>query len=185
MLEEVAAQGEMLEPPTTFALPFGGVPLRAPLPEVQLPTAIYSNYHFPSNQAQLVAMRRGVAYFVRYAMDDLLGRGIAVRKLHIVGGGTKSQSFCQLLADASGIPVCIFGSNAASAGAAILAATVNQNADERCHFVNRRKEGRLTLRPHSEHRAIYDAGYRLFRHHLHAALRQTDDVLGACPEYAI
>lgn len=185
MLEQVAAQGEILEPPTTFALPFGGVPLRAPLPEVLLPTAIYSNSHFPSNQAELVAMRRGVAYFVRYAIDDLSRRDIAVRKLHIVGGGTKSLSFCRLLADAIGIPVCIFGSNAASAGAAILAATVNKSARERCHFVNRRKEGRLTLRPNSKQRTKYDAGYRLFRHHLHAALQQMDEVFGACPEYAI
>lgn len=185
MLEEVAAQGEMLEPPTTFALPFGGVPLRAPLPDVLLPTAVYSNSHFPSIQAELVAMRRGVAYFVRYAIGDLSRRGVAVKKLHIVGGGTKSPSFCRLLADASGIPVCIFGSNAASAGAAILAATVNENARERCHFVNRRKEGRVTLRPNSDQQAKYDAGYRLFRHHLHAALRQTDEVLGACPEYVI
>jgi xylulokinase len=183
-LERLAAEGERKETAGTFALPFGGVPLRAPLPEVVLPTAIFSNSHLPSDQTMLVAMRRGVAYYLRYALDDLRRRGVEVSELRLVGGGTNSKSFCQLLADVCELPVSRLSGNAAAAGAALLAITTGMNASERTKLIDGCVRGK-TLAPIVCRRTLYDEGYARFVASLEAALRNTHQSPKMQPEYVI
>jgi xylulokinase len=182
-LERMAARGERKEPASTFALPFGGVPLRAPLPEVVLPTAIYSNTHVPSDETTLVAMRRGIVYYVRYALEDLLRRGVAVSEIRLVGGGTRSSSFCRLLADACGLRVRRLSGNAAAMGAALLAAAADMDAATRGQLIGRRR-GR-TIAPTERMRGFYDEGYGYFSHCLHDALRNSEQGPQCPPEYLI
>src|SRR5262249_2603552 len=120
-LEALVTAAEAREPCTVFALPFNYVPLRPPLPNRKLPTAIFGTNRQvePSDPEALVAMRRGVSYFVKYSVTDLRSRGVDIDRIHIVGGGTKSPSFCQLVANTCEMPVLSFGSQAAAVGAAI------------------------------------------------------------------
>lgn len=172
-LEALVADAERREGAGCFALPFGGVPLRSPLPGVVLPTAIYSEREFvPSEAASLVALRRGVAYFVRYALDDLRARGVAVRRIHIVGGGTKSPSFCRLVADACRLPVLSYGAHAAADGAAALAATAGfDRADWERRIGTLAAEA--AYEPATATRVLYADGYARFAACLGVALRQS------------
>lgn len=179
-LENLVAKAEGSEPPITFALPFGNAPLKAPFPNRVLPTAIFDGKtKVPGGLTTLVALRRGVAYYARYAITDLRARGIQVSRIHLVGGGTKSPSFCQLVASACGLPVLDFGHHAAAIGAAILAVTATSSRARRAELVRRLHKKRTTYHPDPTLADVYDSGYGHFVRHLHAALG-----LRASPQYA-
>lgn len=172
-LEDLAAEMERQESSGCFALPFGGVALRSPLAGRVLPTAVFCDRELvPSDPASLVALRRGVAYFVRYSLDDLAARGVPVTQVRIVGGGTRSPSFCQLVADACGRPAESYGTQAAATGAAILAAAAGGTADDRLRLAGRLAPVAM-YGPEQSRRNQYEAGYSLFRHHLEAVVRRS------------
>ena len=120
-LEEVAKAGEARFDHHCIALPFGGVPLRAPLAGRCFQTHVMVNAVVPTPEHLLIAMRRGIACYLRYSIEDLRSHGVGVERVHLVGGGTKSPSFCKLVADCCQVPVVRFDASAASVGTAILA----------------------------------------------------------------
>lgn len=119
-LEVLASRAEHEYSDHCISLPFGGVPLRAPLPGVVLDTVICCDNPAPGLVESLTAMRRGIACFLNYCVMDLALRGEEINDLRVVGGGTRSPSFCQLIADVTRIPVRRFDGTAAASGAAIM-----------------------------------------------------------------
>jgi sugar (pentulose or hexulose) kinase len=70
------------------------------------------------------AILEGIAFEQRLACESLASAGLPqIRELRIVGGGSRSELWCQIVADVTGIPVTASASVEASAlGAGILAA---------------------------------------------------------------
>gem|GEM_PF-3086636 len=120
-LERLAESGERLCSSKCLSLPFGGVPLRAPLNGVVLPTVVSCESAVPRREVSLTAMRRGIACFFNYCLQDLTQYGEETTCVHIVGGGTQSPSFCQLVADITRLPVRRFNGSTAANGAALMA----------------------------------------------------------------
>lgn len=169
-LEKLVSQEEEQLDATCVALPFGGVPLRAPFSHAVIPTILISGTKIvPTLPSTLVGLRRGVGYFVRYGVDDLARHGVDIKRINMVGGGTNSPSFCQLLADCTGLPVLSYGANAASKGAAILAALHDRNELERQKFVESQRPQK-SFKPNVTRDGFYYEGYQLFMNQLRAAL---------------
>jgi sugar (pentulose or hexulose) kinase len=167
-IEREIVEGEPVRPSGVFALPFGGVLAMAPLHQV-LPTVISSGELVPSDLTTLIALRRGVAYFIKFSLDDLRRNHVGVNRIHVVGGGSASPSFCQLLADVTGLKVVDFGCHSAALGAAILTlvAVSRQNLG---HVVQRMRYGKKSYQPNPDRKSLYEQGYDQFVRHLKAAL---------------
>jgi sugar (pentulose or hexulose) kinase len=119
-LEQLAQLGERTCGSNCLSLPFGGVPLRSPLPGVVLPTIVSCECPVPRREVTLTAMRRGIACFFNYCLRDLAIHGERTTSVHIVGGGTQSPSFCQLIADLTRCPLRRFCGSTAANGAALM-----------------------------------------------------------------
>jgi sugar (pentulose or hexulose) kinase len=117
--------------PPWWAFPFGDAPLRAPLAGVALPQLGL----VPPCRTYLEWLRSlqtGVAYFLRYSIEDLRRyHTVPIRSIRIAGGGAASASLCQRIADVCQMPVKAFGRSAAGRGAAVLAATTRLPVDVR------------------------------------------------------
>jgi sugar (pentulose or hexulose) kinase len=165
-VEGLAAEAELNLSARVFALPFGGVRVRAPLNAV-LPTAIFADRELvPSDLTILIALWRGVAYFVRHSVEDLRRRKVRIDRIHLVGGGTKSMPFCKMLASATGLPLRNFGAQAASRGAALLAASSQVHASRPSQALRPQQ----TYTPDASRGPLYQEGYSRFVVQLNAAL---------------
>jgi xylulokinase len=114
------------------------------------------------------AILEGVIYAYRHALDALLASPPSA--LILTGGGTQSESWCQLFADILNLPVSI-AEDAENVGVrgAVLAARVA------CGELSSYKPQdffpmKATLQPNNRHRALFDHQYNLFRE-LYPALR--------------
>lgn len=68
------------------------------------------------------AVMESVAYMLRRNLEQLEGLGCPVKKIDSMGGGAKSDIWCQIKADVTGIPVeTAAGAESACLGAAMLA----------------------------------------------------------------
>ncbi len=68
------------------------------------------------------AVLEGVAYQMRLHLDDLRRLGVDANELRLFGGGAKSPLWCQIIADVTGMRVCVpYTHETANLGAAILA----------------------------------------------------------------
>lgn len=107
------------------------------------------------------AVLEGVIYAYRHALDALIADPLA--RLTLTGGGTRSERWCQLFADITGVPVAL-ASDAEQVGVrgAVLAAQVA--AGERGDYA---PTGffplAATLTPDDAHRAHFDRQFMLFK----------------------
>lgn len=77
------------------------------------------------------ALYEGVAFSLRDCRDALLGQGLGFSTARLIGGGTRSALWCQIVADVLGVDVELPGNGDASFGAALLAGVgVGAFADE-------------------------------------------------------
>ena len=174
-IEAELIDAEQRYPSSTFSLPFGNVPIRAPFHRV-LPTLISTaDTLLPRSVGSLVAMRRGVAYFVRYCIEDLRSRGVQIGRINMVGGVTRSPSFCQLIASVCRLRVYLFGAAAAAKGAAILAAVAQSGVPSAEGFVLGSRRNQKVFEPDCSRLSFYDDGYRVFTSHLRCAMQTTEE----------
>ena len=152
-----------------FALPFGGVHVRAPIHRPLRSFVGLGDELVPNDLHSLVAMRRGIAYFAAYCIDDLRSRGVSISAIHLVGGGSRSRSFCQLICDVCDLPVVNFGSSAAAVGAAIIARMALSPAEYH-NSVTHLRQSRPRYQPLAGRRTLYDQGFLVFLRHLKSAL---------------
>ena len=117
------------------------------------------------------AVLEGVAYAVRDNLAALGGTGSAMDEIDLVGGGSRSALWAQIIADVLGIPVHRveegdFGAALGAARLGKLAATGANPAD-----VCRRPRRLATFAPRAAAVAAYDDGYAQWRK-LYPALKE-------------
>lgn len=109
------------------------------------------------------AILEGVAFMLRRNLELLAGAGASAAEVHSHGGGARSELWCQIKADVTGLPVATMeGEDAALRGDAMLAGVATgafANLDEasRAMVVPRRR-----YEPDTALRATYDGAYRRY-----------------------
>ena len=69
-----------------------------------------------------LAIMEGIAFEVNHAIEEFRERGCRLEHLRMIGGGSKSKLWTEIIANVTGIPVITFKeSEAACIGAAIIA----------------------------------------------------------------
>jgi xylulokinase len=126
------------------------------------------------------AVLEGIAYEQRLAWESLAEAGLpSPRELRMVGGGSRSELWRQIVADVGGIPVTPSASTEASAlGAAILAANAAGWYPDAGQAAAAMTESGKTIAPDPEAQGLYDRIYREVYRPLFPTLRSLVDRLG-------
>jgi xylulokinase len=126
------------------------------------------------------AVLEGIAYEQRLAWESLAEAGLpSPRELRMVGGGSRSELWRQIVADVTGIPVRPSSSAEASAlGAAILAATAAGWYPDAGKAAAAMTEAGETIAPDPETQGVYEQIYREVYRPLFPTLRPLLDRLG-------
>ncbi|WHS62878.1 xylulokinase [Pseudomonas sp. G2-4] len=116
------------------------------------------------------AVVEGTTFGLRYGLDLLRANGLQAQSIRLIGGGSKSPVWRQIVADIMNTTViCTEQSEAAALGAAIQAAWCHSGAQEnlaelckRCVKLDLGSE----TRPITEHVAASQQAYELYRQHV-------------------
>jgi len=119
------------------------------------------------------AVMEGIAFELRWAIEEIQGGSIAVDELTMVGGAAESPLWPQIVADVTGLPVVVPAERQAAArGAAILAGVgAGVFADAAAGFAAFRG-AETRLEPQVPVTRIYNAAYAHYRARF-AAVRET------------
>ncbi len=109
------------------------------------------------------SLYEGIAFSLRDCRDLFAGEGLPIGSARLVGGGTKSLLWRQIVADVLGIEIRVPENNEASYGAALLAA-VGSGAVADFSAVRRGDAGaEAVIRPDPARAALYDDLFGLYR----------------------
>jgi xylulokinase len=110
------------------------------------------------------AVMEGVAFELRWALDEIAHAGVAVSELRMIGGAARSPVWPGIIADVCNVPVRLSAvEQAACRGAAILAGVgAGVLSDLETGFAGERDEERR-LDPQHEHRVLYDDLFESYR----------------------
>jgi xylulokinase len=110
------------------------------------------------------AILDGVAYEMRINLDSVRSGGLQVAKFNAIGGGSRSDRWCQAKADITGLPVAAMDvSEAGCLGVAMLAGTaigVWPSLDE---AIGQLVRVRKSFTPNPEQQKLYDRGFQVYR----------------------
>jgi xylulokinase len=139
---------------------------RAPVEDHRLRGG-FLNMDLSTTRPQLArAVLEGVAYNTRWLfgyVEKFIGRPI--ERLSIIGGGARSDTWCQIFADVLAVPIVRIGSplEANVRGAALLGAWGLGASKWDAPAANDDDGDVVKFSPRAEHRAVYDRGYLAFR----------------------
>ena len=121
-----------------------------------------STAHGPSHLAR--AVLEGTAFAMRDVIDRLQSLGVETGRLRLMGGGTRSELWCQIRADVAGRPTDILAEGDASAiGAGLLAAVAAGGfADIQSAAASLGRRLR-EVSPRQEMAATYESAYRAYQ----------------------
>jgi sugar (pentulose or hexulose) kinase len=127
------------------------------------------------------AILEGVGFEQRLALEALKDADVpAVGELRIVGGGSRSELWCRIMADITGIPVVRYGCPESSAlGAAMLAAAAAGWYTDAARAASAMSDAGERFDPHPLSRAVYDRLYSEVYKPLFPAVRPLADRLAA------
>ena len=110
------------------------------------------------------AVMEGVAFELRWALEEIQQAGVRVAEFKMVGGAAESPLWPQIVADVTGVPVALpTVKQAAGRGAAILAGVgAGLFSDPEAGFVAFRGQ-ETRLEPASENRKPYDDLFRTYQ----------------------
>lgn len=122
-----AGLGALHAPEKTLFLPYLGGE-RTPLNDAAIRGAFVGLEHATDRAAATRAVLEGVTFAIRDCRDALAATGTRIEHLLAVGGGSRSQYWCQLIATALGTPVSLpvagdFGGAFGAARLGLMAAT--------------------------------------------------------------
>ncbi len=123
----------------------------------------------------------GIAFTLRDCLDVLHARGMGFDTARLVGGGTKSALWRQIIADVTGLTIEVPEQGDASFGAALIAgigAGVFADTEDAARLIHVRE----TLRPNSDAKAVYDAAFSRFRAVKEALTPANHDIVAATRE---
>jgi xylulokinase len=117
------------------------------------------------------AVMEGIAYELRWVIQQMRQGGLAVEELTMVGGAAESPVWPQIVADVTGVPVALPSSRqAAGQGAAILAGVgAGHFPDAEAGFAAFGGQ-KTCLAPDPDLGSIYDEGFHAYRDY-HEALK--------------
>lgn len=110
----------------------------------------------------LRALYEGIAYQIRVNIEVLEELGTIVREIRVFGGGSRSSTWCRIIADVTGKDVCIlYTSETANLGAAVIALKGSGIGG----FGESFNENRLVtnvFKPDETVHKVYDVAYRRY-----------------------
>ena len=114
--------------------------------------------HGPSEFVR--AVQEGVAYSLRDCARLLDWEGVS--RIRLCGGGTKSPTWCRIIADVLGLPVeCMLLPDASAFGAALAAISGCTNTDF-CTIVETSVHTSNSIEPNSALQHVYEAGFHRY-----------------------
>jgi xylulokinase len=127
--------------------------------------------HGPEHLAR--AVLEGTAFAMRDVVDRLDALGVATTRLRFMGGGARSDIWCQIRADVTARPADVLRDGDASAvGAGLLAAVAGGVAGDIATASGRLRHSLREVAPDRGMEGIYDAAYSRYRERF-AALEPT------------
>lgn len=126
--------------------------------------AMFFNIGLSTGKRKLIrAVLEGVAYHKRWLIDAIEKKVPYQERMRFVGGGAKSDVWCQIMADVTGRTIEIIEEpqNAGALGAAVVTA-VGLGLFPSFEAAKPMIPVRDTYAPRREYRAVYDRGYRVF-----------------------
>lgn len=110
------------------------------------------------------AVLEGTAFAMRDVLDRVVALDLNIEAIRIVGGGAKSELWCQIRADLTGLPVEVpRHADTSSIGAALLggvAAKILPNLGQSAAALDR---GMRVIDPRPDQKALYDQSYGRYR----------------------
>jgi xylulokinase len=130
-----------------------------------------STSHQPAHLAR--AVLEGTAFAMRDVVDRLDALGVPTGRLRLMGGGARSDVWCQIRADVSGRPADVLAEGDASAiGAGLLAAVAAGVSPDITTASSAVQHTLRDVAPDARMTQTYEAAYRLYRERF-AALEPT------------
>lgn len=130
-----------------------------------------STSHGPEHLAR--AVLEGTAFAMRDVVDRLDALGVPTTRLRFMGGGARSDIWCQIRADVTARPADVLRDGDASAvGAGLLAAVAGGVAGDIATASGRLRHSLREVAPDRRMEGIYDAAYSRYRERF-AALEPT------------
>jgi xylulokinase len=127
---------------------------------------------FAHDRRHLVrALYEGIALSLRDVLVQLRGRGLELAEARIIGGGSSSATWRQVVADVLGVPMLVPRETDASYGAALVAGIGIGVFPDAASAVRRGVTVVDRHEPNPAHRGLYDDLYGIYRD---AALRLVD-----------
>lgn len=121
-----------------------------------------SSYHTKAHFGR--AVMEGVAYSLRDCMEVLYAMGVELKDtVRIIGGGSKSPLWRQIVADVLQIPLQIVKTDDSSIGSAMLAGVASGVFASYEESVARCTQVGETITPNQENKTIYDNGFYLYQ----------------------
>jgi xylulokinase len=111
------------------------------------------------------AILESVSVMIHHNLETMRKKGITVKSMHVLGGGSKSELWNQILADVTGLPlVTLLNTDNAATGAALLAGVgtgIFKDIEEACRISVKIKS---RYEPRKANRKIYDQVYLKYVH---------------------
>jgi xylulokinase len=121
--------------------------------------------HNRANMAR--AIMESAAYELRWALTDVQEAGLPVDKLWMVGGATSSSHWPAILANATGIPICLPRyDNWPALGAAVIAGIGAGLFGSIEDGLNRFEKSTFSVDPDETTRQFYDQGFDAYRNQI-------------------
>jgi len=110
------------------------------------------------------AILDGVAFEMRVNLESVRSGGLTVEKLNAIGGGSRSDRWCQTKADVTGLPVeALDVSEAGCLGVAMLAGTAIGLWPSLSEAISQLVKVRKSFVPNPEQQRLYDRGFEVYR----------------------
>ena len=110
------------------------------------------------------AILDGVAYEMRINLESVKSGGLTVGKFNAIGGGSRSDAWCQTKADVTGLPVdALDVSEAGCLGVAMLAGAATGVWPSLDDAIKQLVRPRKTFRPKRASRKLYNRGYKVYK----------------------
>ncbi|NQT50741.1 hypothetical protein HQ576_01755 [bacterium] len=110
------------------------------------------------------AILDGVAYEMRMNLDAVRSGGLQVAKFNAIGGGSRSDRWCQTKADVTGLPVdALDVSEAGCLGVAMLAGTASGVWPTLDDAIAQLVSVRKSFEPSPDSQRVYDHGFQVYQ----------------------
>jgi xylulokinase len=124
------------------------------------------------------SVMEGVGFAIRHALESVVSKGLEVHEIRLIGGGSSSRIWPQIMANILRREVLVPDGVDAAYGAGLMAGVAAGFFGSTPDDLNRIIRVRDQITPHAEHMALYDELFAIYQHTA-SALRDTSHRLHA------